>query len=61
MGVIATYLVMLVLLLAPWIVNFVKLTDCDFEAPYRCEAIHGAGLIPAVSFVTVWFDTDEVK
>ena len=41
-----------------WVVNFVKLTDCDFEPSYRCEAIHGAGIIPPVAVVTAWFGTD---
>lgn len=41
-----------------WIWNAVKLTDCDFEPNYRCEIIHGAGLIPVVSILTVWFGTD---
>lgn len=40
-----------------WIVNFVQLVVCDFEAPYRCEAIHGIGfVIPPLSVVTVWVD-----
>lgn len=42
-----------------WIWNFVKLTDCDFDANYRCELIHGFGVIvPPASVVTVWFATD---
>lgn len=42
-----------------WVVNLVKLTDCDFAAPYRCEAIHGIGLIPVAAPFTVWFDTGK--
>lgn len=44
-----------------WIINFAKLTDCDFKAPYKCEAIHGSGILPLLSLVTVWFDADEVE
>lgn len=42
-----------------WIWNVVKLTSCDFESNYRCEVIHGAGLVvPPLSIVTVWFGDD---
>lgn len=55
-------LILALVLLVPvsWVFNFVALTNCDFESPYKCEVIHGAGLviIPA-SVVTVWFDSDE--
>ncbi len=42
-----------------WVINLTQLTDCDFEPDYKCEVIHGVGLIPAASLITVWFDTDE--
>ena len=29
-----------------WGVNLVKLTECDFEAPYKCEVIRGIGVAP---------------
>lgn len=28
-----------------WSANVVKLVNCDFVSPYKCEAIHAAGLI----------------
>ena len=44
-----------------WVWNAAKLASCDFESNYKCEAIHGAGLIvPPLSIVTVWFDDDGV-
>ena len=39
-----------------WCINLFKLTQCDFEAPYKGEIIHAAGIIPPVSLVTVWFN-----
>jgi len=57
----AFFIVQLCILLVigtAWVVNLVKLTDCDFEASYRCEAIHGAGIIPPAALVTAWFGTD---
>ena len=42
-----------------WIWNAVKLASCDFNADYRCEVIHGVGLIlPPTSVITVWFSDD---
>lgn len=57
-------LVVLVVLVAVvgiggWVWNAVKLTSCDFESDYRCEVIHGAGLVvPPLSIVTVFFGDD---
>lgn len=42
-----------------WIVNFVKLAECDFKAPYKCEVVHGLGVVPQLSIFTVWFDSDK--
>ncbi len=48
-----------VFILGCWVMNVVKLTNCDFESDYKCEVIHGVGLIGApVSLITVWFETD---
>ena len=38
--------------------NAYKLTQCDFESPYKCEVVHGVGLVPPLWVATVWFDTD---
>jgi hypothetical protein len=43
-----------------WVTNLVKLTDCDFVAPYKCEVVHAAGIIPLVAWVTAWMDNPEV-
>lgn len=43
-----------------YIVNAVKFTNCDFEPDFKCEIIHGVGLIPSpISAITVWFDSDK--
>ena len=53
-------IIILALAAIPWIWNAVKLTNCDFDAPYRCEVVHGIGLtVPPSSIITVWFDDDE--
>lgn len=43
-----------------WLGNTYQLTQCDFKAPFNCEAVHAVGLIPLASLVTVWFKTDGV-
>lgn len=62
MKALAAIILCILLMFGPllcWGVNVYKLTQCDFAAPYKCEAIHGAGLIPGAALVTVWFGTDE--
>lgn len=39
-----------------WIQNLIKLSECDFQAPYKCEIVHTVGLIPPVGMVTGWID-----
>ena len=53
-------LVIMSLLLAPWVINGIKFTKCDFKSDYKCEAIHGAGVVvPPLAWITVWFKSDE--
>ena len=43
----------------PWIWNGFKFASCDFESNYKCEVIHGIGvLVPPTAIITVWFDDD---
>jgi len=57
--ILVIYAMSAVLSLGIWGYNFKKITDCDFESNYKCELIHGFGVVvPPASFVTVWFDTD---
>lgn len=49
-----------VIVLAPYVVNAYKFAHCDFEADYKCEAIHATGVfVPPAAWVTVWFGTDQ--
>ncbi len=49
-------LILIILILVGWVKNIIKLSDCDFEAPYTAEIIHTLGLIPPVGMVTGWID-----
>ena len=43
-----------------YIWNSVKFLNCDFESDYKCEIVHGIGVIvPPLSVVSVWFDSDQ--
>ena len=47
------------ILFTPYAWNGYKLSNCDFESNYKCEAIHGIGVvIPPTAFITVWFGDD---
>ena len=39
--------------------NIYELTQCDWEAPYKCEAIHAVGVIPVVGVFTGYMSEDE--
>jgi len=42
-----------------FLINAYKLTQCDYESPWKCEAVHALGLfIPPLSLITVWSDDD---
>ena len=42
-----------IVLLAGWGNNFAKFTECDFEAPYKCEAVRGITTFPLSPIGTV--------
>ena len=54
------YIVTLVILLGSYVWNAVELTQCDFEAPYRCEIVHGIGVVvPAVAPISLAIGSDR--
>lgn len=50
------WLVFVLVIGTGWVKNIIKLSNCDFEAPYKAEVIHGIGLIPPVGMITGWLD-----
>ena len=49
----------IIISIAPYIWNGVKFASCDFEAGWKCEVIHGIGVVvPPASLITVWFADD---
>ena len=56
-----TFFVIIILFcLFAWPVNLYRLTQCDFESPYRCEVLHGVGLVPFIAPFVVLTDVDEL-
>jgi len=57
---ISTILIIFVILVTPWLWNVVKFVSCDFESDWKCEVIHGVGVVvPPAAYITVWFATDS--
>jgi hypothetical protein len=50
------WLVYIIAIIISWPVNVYQLTQCDFEAPHKCEVVHAVGLLPLTSPVVVWLD-----
>ena len=53
------WLVIVLVIGVGWVKNLIKLTECDFEAPYKAEVIHIVGLVPPVGMITGWLDVGK--
>ena len=52
-------LVFWVMFWGSWCANIYKLTQLDFETPYKAEAIRTFGLVPPVGAIVAWFDIED--
>ena len=60
--VILIWLCIVIFVVFCWVKNLIKFMDCDFEAPYKSEIVHGIGVFTvAASVVTCWFPDEEKK
>lgn len=56
----AAFLVVIVIAGATgWIKNVIKLSDCDFESPYKEEVIRAVGIIPPVGAVVGYINFED--
>ena len=56
----AIILAILITAISAYAINVWKFVGCDFESPWKCELLHGAGVIAApLSLITVWFPSDR--
>ncbi len=53
---IVVYFLIFALFSIGWVKNLIKLTECDFNEPYKCEVVHGIGIFPVVGGITGWLD-----
>ena len=53
------YLIIILVVGTGWVKNIIKLSNCNFEAPYKAEVIYGVGLIPIIGMVTGWLDIED--
>lgn len=61
MGGVGIILLIQLFLLCTWIGNVVRLCKCDFEAPYKAEAIYALGVFTPTCVVTAFMDLDDGK
>lgn len=54
-----TMIFIVVIALAGYVQGIVKLVNCDFEAPYKAEIIHGVGVVAGTGVITGWLDLGE--
>jgi len=52
-------LVILLLIGTGWVKNLIKLSECDFESPYKAEVIRTVGIFPPVGMVVGWIDIED--
>lgn len=58
-SIITIYIIILGIIGTGWVKNIIKLSDCDFKAPYKAEIIYGVGVIPIVGMITGWLDIED--
>lgn len=54
--ILVVYLLVITVIVVGWTKNIIKLANCDFEAPYKAEAIHLIGIVPPIGAITGWLD-----
>lgn len=57
-GLKSFYVALGLAIIVSWPINFWKFTQCDFEAPYKCEIVHGAGVFPIAGVITAWMSPE---
>lgn len=58
-GFLIIVIVAIIVVGTGWVKNLIKLSECDFEAPYKAEIIHAVGIIPPVGMITGWLDVGK--
>ena len=53
------WIVLLIAAVTGWGMNLYKLTQCDFESPYKCEVLRTVGLVPPIGAIMGYIDLDK--
>ena len=56
---LAIYLAIIIIILTGWVKNIIKLSDCDFQSPYKAEVIHVIGIVPPIGAITGWLNVGK--
>jgi len=54
-------ILIMILAITGWGINLYKLTQCDFVAPYKCEAIRTIGIVPPLGAILGWIPIEDGK
>ena len=55
-NIIIVYILCIIMIATGWGINLYKLTQCDFESPYKAEVIRTIGIIPPIGAIVGWID-----
>ena len=56
----AIFAVIVLVFCVGWVVNIYRALNCDFEAPYKCDAIRIIGIfVPPVGGVVGYIDIED--
>lgn len=58
-GIMIVVVVIVLVVGIGWVKNIIKLSNCDFEAPYKCEVVHILGIVPPIGAITGWLDVGK--
>ena len=50
------WMLVIILAMAGWVKNIVKLTQCDFESSYKAEVLHTVGVFTPLGAIFGWLD-----
>ena len=59
-GVVITAFTISIICAVGYISNIVKLVNCDFKPPYKCEVVRLAGLVPPVGAIVGWISNEKL-
>lgn len=57
--IVLMFVVIIPLAVTGWVKNLIKLSECDFESPYKAEVIRVVGVIPPVGAVVGWLNIED--